>query len=314
MVAQPRRQHLTVPVAALGGAVLGLVAALAVALVPGDVMSDAMLASGLPAILPAAAPPLGATARVGLALVTAGAIGLGSWFLFFVVVGTRTIVIGRTAEATEPGAVPVLRRADAHPDAPARRPLFAMEDLGTPFLDVHARSAKAEPEPDRGSFAMPRDEAIDVLVPVPSPDDPRPIPDDLDIPLSAYDPAAIPVLLTPPPVAEPEPEPVFVPKPAPMARAPKLEPGERIETFELTPMVRREAAGDPLPIRRDPVPAPAETEATVASLLERLERSVTARQVAPRPVPVSPPVAMPRPPRSINDTLGELRELASRAG
>ena len=36
--------------------------------------------------------------------------------------------------------MPVLRRADAHPDAPPRRPVFANSDLGTPFLDV-----KAEP-------------------------------------------------------------------------------------------------------------------------------------------------------------------------
>ena len=32
----------------------------------------------------------------------------------------------------------VTRRADRHPDAPAREPVKAMRDLGTPFLDVGA--------------------------------------------------------------------------------------------------------------------------------------------------------------------------------
>lgn len=376
MVAQTRRKHLSLPVAPMIGVLLGLGAALAVFLVPVAAIEDMMLASGLPQILPVAAPPLGMTARLGLMLVAAGGVGLGTWFLSFLAMGTRSVTIGQSHAIDNDPMVPVLRRADAHPDAPARRPLFANEDLGTPFLEVRAPRQPAEigevideSDPiiriltrlsnpgETGSFTMPMDAALDMLVPQAQRDEPRSIPVDLDEPLAAYDPDAIlaepltptpsvrPLAATavcpresdveeqaiPEPPAPGEPltpaEPLTPVEPLPIAavhqaepleplavaqpdarlehaRSWVLEPGERLETFELTPMVRREPCAAPAP--RDPGRMSVETEATITSLLERLERSVSEREARRARQPAAAA-------RSINDALGELRALATRA-
>jgi hypothetical protein len=105
-----------------------------------------------------------------------------------------------------PEPAPV-RRADAHPDAPLPRPIMAGADLGRPLME-------------------------------------QPLPRDLDTPLAAVDPEAIPDVPLQPVRAV-----------APLARpAPTLAPGERMEVFALAP-------------------APAPTPASVDALLERLERN-----------------------------------------
>ncbi len=125
-------------------------AALSVAFVayamPDAFFAEAVAGTGLPAILPAAAPPLGPTARLSVILAAA----LGTFVLIWLVlraIGTRpadTPLRVRTLEV--PAEPPRLRRADAHPDAPSRRPLFAGLDLGEP--------AQAE-KPDLPRFLMP---------------------------------------------------------------------------------------------------------------------------------------------------------------
>lgn len=102
---------------------------------------------------------------------------------------------------------PTTRRADAHPDAPPRWPLHAT-DLG-----------------------------------VPPPPAVRPIPADLDQPLAAYHPAAIPEVPL---------EPV-------RAIRPPERPAERIETFTLP--------------TTDPAPKPS----TIEGLIERLEQGIGRR-------------------------------------
>lgn len=310
MVEKSHRQRLIVPVAPLFGALCGLGTALSVVLVPVFALEDFIIESGLPAILPAAEPPLGATARLGLTLVGAGGVGLIAWFLLFLFVGSRTLAFG-AGEGDDP-AVPVLRRADAHPDAPARRPLFANEDLGTPFLDVRA----AEPAADTASFAIPTDAAIDLFAPLPIAPEEQAIPDDLNLPLSAFDPGAVslmsPMPIMPPvPVSPPAP---LVAKPAP--RPQLFDPGERFETFELTPMVRTDPPEAPLPIHRDPAEPRPDTNATIAALLERLERSVAQRLPDSANTPDVPRAAGLGINRggSISDTLGTLRQLATRTG
>jgi hypothetical protein len=160
----------------------------------------------------------------GVAAVLAGAIG---WSALFLIWGP-----GGWLHTPEPSDVPSVRRADAHPDAPPRRPMSAAE-LG-----------------------------------VPPPPSVRPIPRDLDQPLAEFHPAAIPEVPLEPvrpvaplvrtPVIEPEAEAERKPEP-------ELEPEiARIETFELTPMVR-------------PAPRAPRTEETVEALLERLERVAQAR-------------------------------------
>jgi hypothetical protein len=97
--------------------------------------------SGLPLILPAANPPLGTTAR--LAVLSFAAIGT------FALVALVLRSLGKSTRRPQPKAesklqrrskpeeidipLPKIRRADAHPDAPARRPIFAGLDLGAPF-------------------------------------------------------------------------------------------------------------------------------------------------------------------------------------
>lgn len=111
-------------------------AALSVAFVayamPDAFFAEAVAGTGLPAILPAAAPPLGQTARLSVILAAA----LGTFVLIWLVlraIGSRSSeapVRARPAEV--PADPPRLRRADFHPDAPSRRPLFAGLDLGEP--------------------------------------------------------------------------------------------------------------------------------------------------------------------------------------
>ena len=195
-----------------GLAVAGVVAAL-----PSAMLERLVEALALPAIVPAAAAPLGATARTIVAL----ALGLATGLFGFV---PDLILYGRIPRR-HPAAVrsdaPIVRRADAHPDAPPRRPIRATEELAPP------------PPPVR-------------------PPVPRDLPADLDQPLAAFDPAAIP------PVPR---EPVravaaLAPK---IARPALIDPGERFESFELKP------SGD----------------TTIAALLDRLERGAQ-RVTAPR--------------------------------
>ena len=127
---------------------------------------------------------------------------------------------------------------------------------------------------------------VEALPPV-SPPAPQPLPADLDQPLSAFDPAAIPdIPLAPPPPL------------APLVRAPVkplLAEGERFETFELTPPVRPPVPPKPA-VQAESLAAP-ETDASVHALLDRLERGI-ARRVnhAPQAEPVqAEPVPQPEP-------------------
>lgn len=271
MVAPLRRQHLILPIAPLVAGAVGVLTAGFFALLPTGSLESLVVDSGIAAVLPMAEPPLGFTARALLVLLCGGGVGLVVWFALFLAFGTRSIVLQRARAAAD--AAPVLRRADAHPDAPARKPLFAHRELGTPFLDVRAqpRHIVADLPPE--------------LEPEPEPEE-WPIPADLDQPLAGYDPAAMSNesadRFLPP-----------APQPAPMRPAASHQafaPGERLETFALTPMVR--TAPPPL--------ASEDTSATIHALLDRLERSVARRE--------------PEPPRdTLEDTLSTLRKLATRA-
>jgi len=85
-------------------------------------------AFGLSNLISAAEPPLGGTARLA-------AVALGA-ALSFATAWMVLRLFDRPAHAelseVEWDAPPRLRRADAHPDAPARRPLLAEQELGEP--------------------------------------------------------------------------------------------------------------------------------------------------------------------------------------
>ncbi len=251
MVSSFRRPRLTLAVAPTIGAVVGLAIALVAVAVPARLLESAVIAIGLPEIVAAAEPPLGLTARLVLSIIGGGLVGMVVWRLAALVVGAATVTFGGPRRSAEPvigdRPVPVIRRADAHPDAPPRAPLHAKAELGTPFLDIRAPMVAG---PIDGPDAVRPADIIDAEMA-------RDVPADLDLPLSAFDPAAFAAATG---------------APVPISR---FAAGERIETFELTPIIR---TPNPTPVA-PPLArtAPRDTEATITALLERLERGVTQR-------------------------------------
>ena len=170
----PSRAAMMRWIAPVGGAVAALaIAALFVAL-PATVLEDWVWRSGLPSLIGAAEPPLGTTARAVLALAGGALAGAVTWSALFLLFGPGGLLAPRAASSD---GVPVLRRADAHPDAPARRPLSAadLEDDDDTMFARPVTSASPPPPPVE-----------------------QPIPADLDLPLAAFHPGALPpVPLTP---------------------------------------------------------------------------------------------------------------------
>ena len=123
------RNALDLPVAGFAAVA---VAFLAFAM-PGDLLTDLVGASGLPSILPAAEPPLGYKARIGVGIIGA--------LLVFALVFMLLRLLDRTGydaagAKAEPPAEPRARRRDAHPDAPAPRPISATREFGEPAPPV----------------------------------------------------------------------------------------------------------------------------------------------------------------------------------
>lgn len=124
---------------ALGGPLdLGVAALSAVSVaflafaMPDALFASLVSASRLPELIAAAAPPLGMTARYAV-------MAAGGALAFLLVWSLLRALDGSAAEApaaeADPDA-PRLRRADTHPDAPARRPIFAGADFGEPAGDI----------------------------------------------------------------------------------------------------------------------------------------------------------------------------------
>ena len=222
MAAFPRQnlssQDLNRWIAPAGAAVGGLAILGAFALMPVGSLENLVWRSGIAALLPVAAPPLGATARAILAL-GGGMFGaLVLWSALFLLFGPG----GFVAPSAKPAAadVPVLRKADAHPDNPPRKPMSA-RDLGTPMPPVMLSMEQA-------------------------------IPVDLDQPLAAFDPGAMPDVPLEP-----------VRPVAPLRLAPALQKGERMASVELPR-----------------VPSNDDNAPSIESLLRRLEQGTRQRAVA----------------------------------
>jgi hypothetical protein len=115
---------------------------------------EAVSLSGLPMIVSAAQPPLGMTAR----LAAMAAAGIGSFVLVWLVL--RALSKPAPKPKHRSGLVeidpPRLRRADANPDAPSRRPILAGVDLGRPF-DEMPISGQDPFEHDHGEEDQPLD-------------------------------------------------------------------------------------------------------------------------------------------------------------
>ncbi|HEX8384359.1 MAG TPA: hypothetical protein VF592_13420 [Sphingomonas sp.] len=246
MVATHFRLNMIPPI---GGAATGVILALVTALMPAATVDALVVGSGLSGLAAAAGPPIGATGRLLLAIALGGMAGAIAWAALFLLFGAG----GLFAREGGRDGMPQVRRADAHPDAPPRKPLSAA-DLSRPAApdhDVDASDADGGGDGDGGPL------------PIAGPAAPieRPIPADLDQPLAEFDPRAIPAQpMAPsrpvPPLAVPAATvPIGSAKPAPLA------PGERIDSFEITP---RHAAE---------VGAP-----SIEALLARLERGTMLRQ------------------------------------
>lgn len=220
-------------IAPIGGAIAGAAAAGTFLLVPSAMLEDWVWRSGIAALLPVAQPPLGATARIVLALAGGGVAAAVLWSALFLLFGPEGLLAPKPRAPAEAGA-PTLRRADAHPDAPARRPLSA-SDLGAPM-----------PPP-----TQPRDPVAQPPPPVECD-----LPADLDQPLAAFHPGAVPAVPR-------EPLRAVAPlcPPAVLSRTPvALAQGERIATVEL------------------PRNADAASESpSIESLLKRLEQGARRR-------------------------------------
>lgn len=112
-------------------ALAGGAAAFATFAMPDALFAQFVVASRLPELLPAAQPPLGETARWA----AVAAAGVATAFLVWALLRAldRVPAPSHSQAAAAPFAeAPRVRRADAHPDAPARRPLRAGRELGEP--------------------------------------------------------------------------------------------------------------------------------------------------------------------------------------
>lgn len=280
------RRGVTVPIAPAAAIAIGATIALGVLAMPIAILEGMAVDSGVAALFTAAQPPLGLTARLAAAFFAGLASGGLIWFALTLLVGKRTIALQRRDGGD---GVPVLRRADAHPDAPARRPVFAGRDLGTPFLEIKAEPAAPIEDRDlpldldtpMATYLSPFDPPLAAPAPMPIVRLPEPA---AAPPISTFDPAAD---AAPAPLSTPAPKDTPLPEP-------RFAPHERIETFVMPPANTDPAA--PLP------------QATIHDLLERLERGVARRQPAPAPDPE--PAGEP----SLEDTLDALRALARRVG
>ncbi|HUD90547.1 hypothetical protein [Sphingobium sp.] len=162
----------------------GTAVAVALIAMPVGLLETVVASSGLSEAVPAAAPPLGLTARLSLAgfagLLAVGLVGImrrdpvdadeieeegrgeraqGARKMGFAFSKLTALARGRTTPVADADA-PVLRRADAHPDAPPRLPIFASRDFDG--VEIFARR-----ESGRRPIAMHPEQASDPVRPTP---------------------------------------------------------------------------------------------------------------------------------------------------
>ena len=232
-----------------GGGLAALAAGLFFVLLPDWRLEQLVDASGLARVLPLAQPPLGNTARLLLALIATAIAGAVAWSALFLLFGPGGVFDRATTSSKGRGDRPTVRRADAHPDAPPRHPLTAAE-LGAP------------------------------------PPAERDIPADLDQPLAAFDPTAIPEVPLPPErvIAPPAPvRPVVVapapPPPVVVAPAPPPPPPPPPPPLP-PPPPRPSPVAEPEPVAPDasaPMPRNDAPPPSISALLDRLEKGTWRR-------------------------------------
>lgn len=196
-------------------------------------------------IVPALEPPIGNKIRLAAMVASAA---LVSGLVFGLMRLLDRVPAGRRGAAEPVPEVLRLRRADVHPDAPARRPLLAGRELGEPEpaeaetapapepaeAEAEAAPAPAAPEPAIPEFLAVRqpEEAVEAE------------PEPLELTAPAPEPEAAPAAAAPePPAAAPEAD----PEPEPRPEVAKAQGGEEAEAEEgeesLSKLMRRLESG-----------------------------------------------------------------------
>jgi hypothetical protein len=296
-----------------------IAAAAALLATPVGLLETAVASSGLSEALPAAAPPLGLTARLLMAgfvgILAAGLVAAmnrdpdaadderdkdgrqhrasGARHMGFAFSKLTALARGRAMPVAEPDA-PSLRRADAHPDAPPRPPIFASRDFDG--VEIFAR-------PDAGRRLLvvaPEPEARSVLS------------------MPSFAARSLPAE----PVEEERPAPAFAP---PAHRFDALVEEDDAPSAEAWADDDASIEAAP-PAEARPAPLPLPTHGlSIAELTDRLERGLASRRrmaganVAPvlADMPVAPAVPVrqsvaPDADEALRAALGTLRTMAAR--
>ena len=122
------------PIVPIVATMLGLALAFFCFAMPIAQVERIVMASGLPSLLAAAHPPLGTKAQALFSLGSGVAAAIAVVLGFAALGGSRPLPDRPIADPAIPDdMIPRQRAADAHPDAPARRPIFAGKDFGDPL-------------------------------------------------------------------------------------------------------------------------------------------------------------------------------------
>lgn len=260
-------------------AISGLIVAALILMTPNPLFEAFIAQTGLPGLIDAATPPLGAKARIVFALIAAAIVTVGAWTALSLLLRGRNVASEGDASwagQEQDFAIPPRRRADMHPDHPARAPLMAGDDLGLPldlvnivpadpddaFADFGPADAPALGEAGDYGFAEP-DDSIDAhdefrapFAPEPpvweEPFEPGPIPAMQNFEDAAAEPQPIDQFEAIEPFAEAAPEPVFT-----------------------VPLKPRDTAPEP-DIAAAPPATPVQSE--LAELIGRLEAGIAHRR------------------------------------
>ncbi|HEY0086389.1 MAG TPA: hypothetical protein VGB65_10820 [Allosphingosinicella sp.] len=258
-------------------------------------LTQIALASGLADIFPPAQPPLGFTARVAFAAAV-GIVVFGGSLLLLKLADRPRVKRRAFTEADAPPEPIRLRRADAHPDAPARRPLVA-RDLGEPD-ETPGEELLLAPEAKVPAFLVEQEPETVEAEPVDESAEP-------EAPLVWPEPVRAP---EPEPVRAPEPEPVSASEPEPLV-AEALPPAP-VEPVIVEAVEHEPVAEEPVPAEE---PAPAQDpDASLSKLMQRLEFGLGRKErVTLNPAAVAPQ-ADDAVGHRLRSAIGDLQKLAAR--
>ena len=173
---QAARRAQALPMARIVAAMLGAAAAFFALAMPPRIVSGLLGLTGM-------SVAVGMAGQLIFAILFAGLTAAAGWLAMTLLAGNtvpapvvaapappRKRPIG--AKSSDPA--PTLRKGDAHPDAPARRPIFAKDDLGTPFDEIvtDRRIIRGAPEADFATPDAPVDLDSAVIAPPPAAEKP----------------------------------------------------------------------------------------------------------------------------------------------